>query len=101
MRSLDSSIRSWARRHRLAVWAQAYVSEIYRLLDTVPGVDFVRGWYWRDRCPARASNRDELVAPEDHARQPSTGKDTVVLDADPDLVIEVPDTLIEFPSTTL
>lgn len=101
-----------------------YVSEIYRLLDSVPGVDFVR----RTIDPADptktntlpelattdspadrlvfnefnelisiAINPDELVAFQITPVKDANG---VVLDADADLVIEVPDTLIEFPSTT-
>lgn len=104
-----------------------YVSEIYRLLDTVPGVDFVRRTVDpsdptktallpelattdapADRLVVNefnelisiALNPDELVALAITPVTQDTAHGTVVLDADPDLVIEAPDTLIEFPSTT-
>lgn len=82
-----------------------YVSEIYRLLDTLPGVDFVR----RTADPATSKDLDELVTTSVFANRvvrTDTG-DLISIALDPDELVDYQiasadaDLVIEQPPTTV
>jgi hypothetical protein len=86
-----------------------YVSEIYRLLDTLPGVDFVR----RTADPVSSHDRDELATTSDFAarlvRNDAGELISIALDADELVDYQPPlpnsatadDLVIEQPPTTV